>query len=157
AAKQIAEQVAATGDPKFKSDAEDIVKVAYEYAQAKLTEASTPELTLHLASFQGIAILKRSWLTDADVAQIDTERVNNNFNRLIIRARTGEKQAVGHIERINCTSSDINFLVRTDGGSITFRSADFANIRLTVAQEGQATYAVGCNAKLEKILTVINF
>jgi Tfp pilus assembly protein PilF len=156
-ARQIAEQVAATGDANSRSDAEEIIKVAYEYAQARSTAAPATELTLDLAAFEGIAILKRSWLTDTDLAQIESERVNNNFNRLVIRAQTGEKQVVGHIERINCTSSDINFVVKTDGGGMTFRSTDFANIRLTVAQEGQSTYAVGCNAKLEKVLAVLNF
>ncbi|HYJ92545.1 MAG TPA: tetratricopeptide repeat protein, partial [Pyrinomonadaceae bacterium] len=156
-AKQLAEQVAATGDAKHKAEAGEIIKTAYEYTNALSVSNSENRLTLSVLRPQGVAILKRSWLTDADIAQIEANRINNNLNILTIRPDPGEQQLVGHIERVTCVGGDINFYVRAENSRLILSSSDFAGIRMTVAQEGESSYSIGCGARLEKSLTVINY
>jgi hypothetical protein len=158
-AKQIAEQIASTtSDTKRKAEADEIVKAVYDYTQAKAAAAMPVRLNITLGERMGLVVLKRSWLTDDDVAAIDRERDNNNYNRIIIRAVSGEQQIVGHIESITCSGSSIAYRVRTaDGIVASFSSPDFSGVKMTVAREGDNTFQIGCGANLAKQLAVINY
>ena len=156
-ARRLAGQVAASADANKKTEAAEIIKTADEVTGAR-TAANIPvQLSISVARQQPVAVLKRSWLTDAELAQIEADRVNNNFNRLIIRPHPGEQQAVGRIQRITCSGSDVTYDVNTGSDKLTFKSAGFDNIRMTVAQEAGNSYLLGCGAKLDKVLTVINY
>jgi Tfp pilus assembly protein PilF len=157
-AKQIAEQIASTtSDTKQKAEADEIVKAVYDYTQAKAA-AMPVRLNITVGERMGLVVLKRSWLTDDDVAAIERERDNNNYNRIIIRAISGEQQLVGHIESITCSGSSIAYRVRTaDGVVISFNSPDFNGVKMTVAREGDNTFQIGCGANLAKQLAVINY
>ena len=150
AKKQIAEQIASTtSDTKRKAEADEIVKAVYDYTQAKAAAAMPVRLNITLGERMGLVVLKRSWLTDDDVAAIDRERDNNNYNRIIIRAVSGEQQIVGHIESITCSGSSIAYRVRTaDGVVASFSSPDFSGVKMTVAREGDNTFQIGCGATL---------
>ena len=158
-AKQIAEQIASTtSDTKRKAEADEIVKAVYDYTQAKAAAAMPVRLNITVGERSGLVVLKRSWLTDDDVAAIDRERDNNNYNRIIIRAVSGEQQVVGHIESITCSGSSIAYRVRTaDGVVVSFSSPDFNGVKMTVAREGDNTFQIGCGANLAKQLAVINY
>ncbi|HSU24964.1 MAG TPA: tetratricopeptide repeat protein, partial [Pyrinomonadaceae bacterium] len=157
-AKQIAEQIAlTTSDTKRKAEADEIVKAVYDYTQAKAAAAMPVRLNITVGERMGLVVLKRSWLTDDDVAAIDRERDNNNYNRIIIRAVSGEQQAVGHIESITCSGSSIAYRVRTADGLVNFSSPDFSGVKMTVAREGDNTFQIGCGANLAKQLAVINY
>jgi tetratricopeptide (TPR) repeat protein len=158
-ARQIAEQVAATtSDAKRKAEADEIVKTVFDYSQAKSAAAVPAKLNITVSDQQGLVVLKRSWLTDEDVARIDRERENNNYNRIIIRPVTGEQQLVGRIEKISCAGGPIVFRARTvDGLVISLSSPDFAGIRMTVAKEGNNSFQIGCGVDLQSTTAVINY
>jgi Tfp pilus assembly protein PilF len=158
-AKQIAEQIASTtSDTKRKAEADEIVTAVYDYTQAKAAAAMPVRLNITVGERMGLVVLKRSWLTDDDVAAIDRERDNNNYNRIIIHAVTGEQQVVGRIESIACSGSSIAYRVRTaDGVVVSLSSPDFNGVKMTVAREGDNTFQIGCGANLAKHLAVINY
>lgn len=157
-AGQIAEQVASTtSDIKRKAEANEIVKAVYDYNSARSTAVVPVRLNIILGGRQRLVVLKRSWLTDEDVAQIDRERENNNYNRLILRPISGETQIVGRIEKITCSGDSIIYRVRAKDTAIDLSSADFNGVRMTVAREGESTLQVGCGADISKELTVINY
>jgi tetratricopeptide (TPR) repeat protein len=157
-AGQIAQQISSTtSDTKRKAEADEIVKAVYEYNAAKSAAAVPVRLNITVGERQGLVILKRSWLTDEDVAQIDRERENNNYNRLIIRPVTGEQSIIGRIEKIICSGASITYRVQTMDGPVNLSSADFSGVRMTVAREGNNTFQIGCGEDLSKQLAVINF
>jgi hypothetical protein len=115
-------------------------------------------LNITLGERDGLVILKRSWLTDADVKRIDDERINNNLNRLIIRPVPGEQQIVGRIEKIVCIGSSIIYRVRVAADKlVSFTSSDFSGIRMTVATEGENTFQIGCGVSLGQQLAAVNY
>lgn len=155
-AKQIAERIAETPvDTKQKNDADEIVKAAYEYIQAKA--AAPPPMRLTFSYRPQLVVLKRSWLTDADLARIEDERINNNINRVIIRQLPGEQQVVGRIERVACDGNEIVYTVSSGSALLNLTGADFSGLKMTVAREGESTFQIGCGARLEKELTVLNY
>jgi tetratricopeptide (TPR) repeat protein len=159
-ARQIAEQIAmTTSDTKRRAEANEIVKAAYDYTQAKAIAATMPvRLNITVGEQQGLVVLKRSWLTDEDLSRIDEERENNNYNRIILRPAFGEQQIVGRIEKITCTGGSILYQVRTNASTAAnFSSNDFASVKMTVAKEGDSSFQIGCGANLSKSLAVLNF
>jgi Flp pilus assembly protein TadD len=157
-AGQIAAQIASTtSDTKRKAEADEIVKAVYDYNAAKTAAATPVRLNITVGERQGLVILKRSWLTDNDIAQIDRERENNNYNRIIIRPVTGEVQVLGHVEKIVCSGSSIIYRVRANDMVMNLTSADFNGVRMTVAREGENTFQIGCGADIAKQLAVINY
>ena len=157
-AKQIAEQIASTtSDKKRKAEADEIVKAVYDYNAAKTASAVPVRLNITVGDRQGLVILKRSWLNDDDIAKIERERENNNYNRIIIRPVTGEQSVVGRIEKIACSGALITYRVRTSDTTINLTSPDFNGIRMTVAREGERTFQVGCGADISKELAVVNY
>jgi tetratricopeptide (TPR) repeat protein len=157
-AREAAERVtSSSANEKQRSEASEIIKAAYEYAQARST-AQPVKMNITLGERQSLVILKRSWLTDADVAQINEDRMNNNFNRIILRAAAGESQIVGRIEQITCKSEKIVYRVRSRDGTVTMLSGtDFSSIRMSVAREGESSFQIGCDASLANELAVINY
>jgi hypothetical protein len=157
-AREAAERVTnGTATAKQKSEASEIIKTVFEYKQAQ-SAARPVQVDITLSERQSLVILKRSWLTDADVARIDEERINNNFNRIILRPATGEFQVVGRIEKIDCNGEKIAFRIRSnDGTPVLLGGSDFSSIRMTVAREGDSTFQIGCDASLANELAVINY
>jgi len=156
-ARRLAAEVTASADVNQKAEAGEIIRTADEIADARAASKAQNQLSLSVARAMPIAVLKRSWLTDADLEKIETDRVNNNFNRLIIRPRTGEQQVVGHIQRIACNGNDVSYYVNTGSDTVILRSTEFNSVQMTVAQEAGNSYSLDCGAKLDKVLTVINY
>jgi len=157
AAKQIAQQVAATAlDTRKKAEADEIVRESIEYIRAVAAAAEPTRMNIVLGG-RPLVVLKRSWLTDEDVAQIDRERANNNYNLLILRPAVDELQIVGRIEKITCSGSSIFYRVRAPNARLDLTSTDFSSVKLTVAKEGDHTFQIGCGASLEKQLAVLNY
>ena len=157
AARQLAEQAAASTDIKKKTEAAEIIKTADEVSASRGAVNIPIELSLSVARRLPIAVLKRSWLSDADLDRIEIDRVNNNFNRLIIREHPGEQQVLGRIKQITCDGNEVTFDVNTGSDKLTLRSVGFSSIRMTVAQEAGNSYSLGCGATLDKVLSVINY
>lgn len=157
-AREAAERVTTgTGNALQKADASEIIRATYEYKRAQIA-VQPVRMDITLGERQNLVILKRSWLTDADVAQIDEERINNNFNRIILRSATDESQIVGRIEQIACSGEKIAFKIRSkDGTPVLLSGSDFFSIRMTVAREGDSTFQIGCDASLANELAVINY
>jgi len=146
-------------DAKRRAEAAEIVSNANEYLKAKAeTVPASDRLDVRLAEWPTLVVLKRSWLTEADVAQIDAERINNNFNRIILHTAVGEQQMVGRIDSIRCSGQEITYSVTPrNGPKVVFTSLDFVSIRMTVAKEGESSFQIGCDISLSTELAVINF
>ena len=157
-AGQIAAQIAATTtDTARRAEANEIVKAVYDYGQARASSQNVTRVNVSLGERQSFVVLKRSWLTDADLTQIKDDLNNNNFNRIIFRPASDELQLVGRVENITCSGSSITYSVQTSDSVFRLSSADFANVRMNVAREGDSTFQIGCGAKLEKELAVITY
>lgn len=147
-------------DETRRNEAAEIANNANDFIKAKATNvpAANYRMDVRLTDRPTLVILKRSWLTEADVAQIEVERMNNNFNRIMLPAADGEQQLVGRIESISCTAREIKYSVTPRiGPKVSFTSADFASVRMTVAKEGDNTFQIGCEVSLATELAVINF
>ena len=158
-AREIAERISAgSTDPKLKAEAANILNAVVEYMQISSASARPMRMNITFGERHDLVILKRSWLTQSDVARIDQERVNNNFNRIILRPVAGEQQFVGRIEKIECSGQTIIYRIRPNGGAVlTLTSAEFSSVRMTVAKEGENTFQIGCDISLSNELAVMNY
>jgi hypothetical protein len=157
-AKEVAERVAAkTSDDERRAEAAEIIKESVEYIRAISAAAEPTRMNITLGDRRTLVVLKRSWLADADVTQIDRERANNNYNLIILRPTAGELQVVGRIVKITCAGPSVFYRVSTSNGRFDLTSADFSGVRMTVAKEGENTFQIGCDIGPEKQLAVINY
>ena len=137
----------------IKSEAESILRAAEGLSSGKniepvLVNVRTPDEAKPI-------ILQRKDLTDEDVARIDFEREISNLNRLIPRAKTGERQVVGTIERIGCGSESIQYRVRSADTTLRLISQDFDDISVKVLLDGTHSFTFRCNARFPDSLAVV--
>lgn len=155
-AKPYAERLARTTNVlKVRTEAEEVLQAIDEYDRAK-TATAMVDVRLSNFVFPQLIFLKRSWLSQADVEQIEKNRAVTNVNRFIIRRLPEEKQVVGRIEKIICRDGDITYNVAADG-PLQLTSKGFQDVRMTVLTPGESSYEIGCDAHLEKQLAVINY
>jgi tetratricopeptide (TPR) repeat protein len=155
-AKQIAERVRkTTADPRLRSEADEILRTVDEYFAVGSVNAEdrSPEFR----NLPRLLFLKRSAVSEADIARFEEDRRINNLNLILERPKAGEKQIVGYIDRVSCTNDGIDYGIRTAGGRLGFTSKDFGDLRLSVLTEGQNAYKIDCGASFEKQLTVLTY
>lgn len=160
-ARTIASGLAASKDAGVRAPAEELLAAVREYdlARASLERSAPIHFRVSHFALPGIVVLKRSWLAAGDLELIERFRENNNVNRLLIRPAADEKQIVGRIERVECTpAGDITYLVASasDGGRIRLTSRGFQSLRMTVLNEGEHSFEIGCGAALGRQLAVLN-
>jgi tetratricopeptide (TPR) repeat protein len=144
-----------TIDPRIREDAREIVRDVNEYF-ASHAEAQKSEAFAVVGSLPPL-ILKRSAVSDAEIAKFDEDRVVNNLNRMLPRPKAGEKQIVAYIERVQCADDSINFIINASGQRSVFTSSNFADIRLNVITDGDRTFRLDCGVGFGKQLTVLTF
>jgi tetratricopeptide (TPR) repeat protein len=145
-AKSLAVKLSVTAaDPKIQSDAHEIVRAADEYFRS-IGDPSVPN-QLVIGALPPL-ILKRSTLTDEDIAAIDRERVITNLNVVLGRQAEGEVRAIGRVEQVSCADDGVLYKVKTPDASFVLKGGDFADLRLSVLIEGERSFEIGCEAKL---------
>lgn len=156
-AKEIASRIRKTAtDARLLSDADEVLRTVDEYyaVKPKTYEADTGSA---ISPMPRLLFIKRSSISDADIARFDEDRQINNLNRVLEHPKPGEKQIVGHLERVSCTDGGISYSVGTADGRVYLTSADFGDLRLAVLTEGQNSYRIDCGVNFGKQLTVLTY
>ncbi len=156
-ARAIAEKLAKTAaDQPMRHNAEQILNSINQYNNSKAAQERQIS-ELEAQGFKRPLILKRSSLSEAEIAKIDADRENNNLNRLLEKTQPGESRIVGYIDKITCVADGVNYTVRTNKESLMLTSKDFQSLRLTVLHEGSQSYDIGCDTKLNEELIVLTY
>jgi hypothetical protein len=134
--------VASSATPAIKKEALEIKDASSEYLRK----------TLELSAGSGSAtadflILKRSWLNDEDLKQIELNRELSNLNSVLDRPRPGEVQMIGSIEKITCSDGAIAYTVVSDGAPFKLWSSKFEDLRLSVLVQGMHSFKLDCGVR----------
>jgi tetratricopeptide (TPR) repeat protein len=143
-AKAIAQKIA-TGpaDQQIKKEAVEVRDAADEYLRKNLelrVDSQVPAIR------SNILFLKRSWLKDADVKQIELERDITNLNSVLDRPRAGEVQIMGSLDKITCSNGQIAYAVTSNGAPLKLWTDRFEGLRLSVLIEGMHSFKLDCGA-----------
>jgi tetratricopeptide (TPR) repeat protein len=154
-AKNIAEGLVKAPDAAVRSDAESVLRTVGDYVKARLVIDSDP--IARSPWTQSLIVLKRSWLTQSDLDQIELDRQINNLNIILERPRPDEKRMVGTIENVVCANGEIDYVVRSQGRTVTMMSKNFASVRTAVWLEGENSFVFDCGVSFAKMLAVLAF
>jgi hypothetical protein len=154
-AQDVADRLASlTSNVKVRGDAREVVSSANEYFAAN---AESQKVAAALVGGLPPLILKRSDVTDADIARFEDERIVTNLNRLLPRPRTGEKQLVGYLERVRCSDERIDYVIKTGGQRAILTGRSFTDLRLSVITPGEQTFRIECGAGFGKQLAAMTY
>lgn len=157
-ARAIATKIAATAsDAEIWAEAQGILRTVNKYFAEKDAGADESSDANRIFGPLPPLILKRSAVSDADVAKYEEDRVLLNLNVLLEKPRFGEKQIVGYVDKITCTDNGINYTVTSGSERFSLVSNDFIGIKLGVLTEGERSFTLDCGASLGKQLTVLTF
>lgn len=155
-AKQIAERIRKNAtDPRWRSEADEVLRTVDEFFAVR--SLGTEERTAEFRNMPRLLFLKRSAVSEADIARFEEDRLINNLNYILERPRGGEKRLVGYIDRVSCTDDGIDYRIRTANQRLNLTSADFESLRVSVLTEGQSSFSLDCGASFEKQLAVLTF
>ena len=155
-ARTLADRLAVlSANEHIRAEARVVIDSVNEYFTANAA-AQKIEMSADLGSLPPL-ILKRSAVTDADIARFEEDRVVNNLNRMLTRPRPGEQQVVAYVERIQCSEDRIDYKINAGGQRSVFTTANFSNLRLYVLTEGEQSFRIECGAGFGKQLTVLTF
>lgn len=138
---------AAPANPRIKAEAQSLLNVATAIARAKQDE-STGTVKVRVAGRRPPTILQYRDLTPEQLARIDAERENYNFNLLVERPGDGETHALGTIDRIACDDGQIRFSIKTATERLTLRARKFDDLRFSVAVPGTRSFAFRCDSRM---------
>jgi tetratricopeptide (TPR) repeat protein len=143
-------------DPRVRSEAVQIINAADAYFAAR--NEPPPDKVLTVYSSQPPLILKRSSVSEEEIARFEEDRVQNNLNRILPKPKTGERLAVGYIHAVRCTDDgEVLYDVTADGQKTIFASGDLSSLRMNVLTEGESTYKIECGARFGRQLTVLTY
>jgi thioredoxin-like negative regulator of GroEL len=150
----IAEAIAtAQASPAIKKEALEIQSAASEYKRVSLDVSTGSEGK----TGRNILFLKRSWLTDEDLKQIELSREISNLNVALDRPRSGEVQVIGTIERISCANGAITYSVLSNGAPLKLSSSKFEGLRLAVLVQGMHSFKLDCGARFPGQKAVLSY
>jgi tetratricopeptide (TPR) repeat protein len=143
-------------DPNVRSDAADMLSTIRQYSKARL-EISVPEVNKGTPWSPSLVLLKRSWVSDADLETIERDRENNNLNRILERPKQGEQRLLGTIQRVECSGRDIIYNIRANGENLRLFGESFEDLRMAVIVAGQHTFQLDCGVRLPQSPAVLSF
>ena len=154
-AKTIAAKLSVVAtDARIRSDAHEIVRAVDEYFRSVRTPDSPREIFLGTLP---PLILKRSTLTDEDVAAIERDRIITNLNVVLGRQAEGETRVLGRVEKAICTDMGVIYRVRTPEESFRLAGGDFSELKLSVLIEGESSFEIGCDTALADQPVVLTY
>ena len=155
-AKSIAEDlVKNASDATVRTDAEGVLKTVGEYVKARLVIGAS--LVAQSPFQQSLIVLKRSWLTQNDLDEIELNRQINNLNILLERPHADEQRMVGTVERVTCSNGEIDYSVGLNGQTYAMTSRNFTSLRTAILLEGQNLFQIDCGVSFAKTHAVIAF
>lgn len=147
---------AAASDADIWAGARSVIHTVDQFRAATAAKADDAEVTKIFGPLPPL-ILKRSTLSDDEIARFEEDRIVNNLNILINKPRFGEKQAVGYVDKIACSDGAIRYSVRVGGEKLDLVSDGFGGIKLMVLTEGERSFTLDCGVSFAKQLTVVTF
>lgn len=151
----IAERLAAGAyDQEVWAEARSILHTVNQFRAVSNVKANSADVAKVFGPLPPL-ILKRSSLSDEEVARYDEDRQLMNLNILVDKPRFGERQIVGYVDRIACSDGTISYAVRSGDERFNLVSTGFGNIRLRVLTEGERSFTLDCGVSLSKSLTVL--
>jgi hypothetical protein len=164
-AAAIADKIAKTADePAIKTQAENLTAElrqrqeinAGNEAARKRYETAVAEANKN--GGQPVLVRRRAnekTLTPEETAKAEEDAKIRSVNQALRKAETGEKQAVGRIQKIECKGKLVIYTIKTDKETFTLSSKDFESLALTAfvadAQEAQ----VGCGVNVADFNAVL--
>ena len=100
---------------------------------------------------------RRSDLTKKQVEEIQQENVINRLHQEFGRPRSGEKQILGYVQKIECIEGAVKYSVKTEGGDLALKSKDFEELHLLALTEDAETLSVSCDADISRVKTVLTY
>ena len=159
-ATAIADKIAKTADePEIKTEAEgflgqikqrqdidaqnETARKQYEAATAGAGRSSKQPTIARRAA----ASSKK--FTPEEIAKIEEDGKIRAVNQALRKPETGEKQTLGHIQKIDCgKAKTVIFTVKTDAETFTLSSRDFASLALAAFVADAQETQVGCAANV---------
>jgi tetratricopeptide (TPR) repeat protein len=165
-ARAIAEKIAKTADdPELKSRAENLrasiesmqeSRAQYEASRKAYEAAATANDGQRPALARGGNGAEKR-LTPEEIAKLQEEEKMISLNQAVRKPVSGERQAIGHITKINCVAGKITYTVKTDKETLSLFSKDFESLALVALTEIGSSAQVGCAANIANISSVVTF
>jgi len=156
-ARAIAHKLAATATESYVWDeATDVLRTVDQYLAVKAAGPRDSEAAKVFGPIPPL-ILKRSALSEEDVARYDADRQITNLNLYIDRPGFNQKQVVGYVEKIACTDGEVTYAVRSGTEVFNLNSSGFTDVGLRVLTEGESSFTLDCGVSLGKHLTVLTY
>jgi len=154
-ASLLATRLKSSTDAQITKGAVEILDVSADYRKASADLTLKPDVSLPWE--QPIVFLKRSWVSEDEIAAIERDRNNNNLNVLLGGMRPGEKRILTNIARIECSAERINYYAPDTAGPVLFTSPSFERVRMSVLLEGSHSFKLDCGTDLSKDLAVLTY
>ncbi len=159
-AKELADKIYKTADePNLRSKAQNLLNSLNEFEERKAFYEKQ-EKDLEDKGIRPPILVKRTAekpLTEAEIAKIKEENEINSLNRVILKPKPDEKQAVGYLEKIACVKGEITYTVKTEAETFTLSTKDFSSLDLMSMIEEAQNMDFGCDAKVKDYLAVFNY
>ncbi len=163
----IADKIAKTTDePETKAQAENLIAQLKQRQEINARNAESRkqyEAAISEARKNGASpvIVRRSsnekTISPEESARIEEESQMRSINQALTKAKPGEKQVVGQIQKIECKGKNITYTVRTNGENLILSSKDFESLALTALVAGAENSQVGCAADIAAVNAVLTY
>jgi tetratricopeptide (TPR) repeat protein len=148
-ARRLAERLSREArDAKIREEAGEVLSSLTQFTRAKLQITASGASNRALPWSPTMVLLKRSWVTEADIAAVEKIREMANLNRLLEPRRPGEERILGTIEQIDCYRGVIIYSVKSGGELLRFTGERFDGVRMGVLVSGQHAFRIDCGVKL---------
>ncbi|CAN5119526.1 hypothetical protein BH20ACI2_BH20ACI2_13190 [soil metagenome] len=143
-------------DPQVRADAREALSSITQYSKARLQISATP-VARGVPWSPSLLLLKRSWVSETDIAAIERVREIANLNRVLERARPDEQRVLGTIQRVDCAGGNIIYHVRSGRENLRFFGERFDDLRMAVLVTGQHSFKIDCGVRLPSNPAVLSF
>jgi tetratricopeptide (TPR) repeat protein len=155
-ARNVAERLATLSvERHIRAEALAVLDAVKEYFAAS-AETQRPQVFARAGNLPPL-ILKRSSVTDAEIAKFEEDRIITNLNRLLPRPKPGERQIVAYVDRVQCRDDSVDFYIIAAGQRSIFTSGTFSEVGLSVITEGERSFKIDCGSRFGKQLTVLTY
>ena len=96
-------------------------------------------------------------MTELEIAKANAESKMRSINGMLRRPRSGEDRVLGHLQRVDCRTRPIGFIVKTQAASLTLTSKDFQALELGIFLDAKNKIQIGCDSDLTAFNALITF
>ncbi len=95
--------------------------------------------------------------TEAEIARRQADAILRSINESLRQPKATEQRVIGHIQKIDCRSRPIVFVVRTSDETLNVTSNDFDSLDLQAFDAASSNTQVGCDADLSALNAVVTY